>query len=88
MRNIFKFLACIFFCIAISGLIKILQHLSKSDYCLEDGDCKIGRIIIIDNKEVIINKETCTKNNWVWYDRGNICKIKNASFKVKEVIYD
>lgn len=62
--------------------------LPKSDYCLEDGDCKAGRVIIVDNKEIVISKDTCTKNNWDWHDESNYCKIKNTKFRPKEIIYD
>lgn len=62
----------------------------KSDYCLEDGDCKSGRVIIFENKEITLNKENCIENGWKWYEKSQYCIInKNIfDFKVKEVIYD
>ena len=70
-------------------LIVILSPiLPKSDYCLEDGDCKAGRIIIINNKEILINKNSCIENNWDWYEKSQYCKIKNVKFYPKEIIYE
>lgn len=62
--------------------------LPKSDYCLEDGDCKAGRIIIVNNKEILIDKNSCIENNWVWHEKSNYCKIENTKFHPKEIIYD
>lgn len=77
-----------FFVLFVLFVIILSPILPKSDYCLEDGDCKIGRIIIVDGKEIKIDKNTCLKNNWIWHDKGNYCKIKNTKFHPKEVIYD
>ena len=75
--------------ILLTLLVIILSPiLPKSDYCLEDGDCKAGRIIIVEDKEIEINKDTCIKNNWDWHDKSNYCKIKNTMFHPKEIIYD
>ena len=65
-----------------------INNTFDSDYCLEDGDCKAGRIIIINNKEILINKNSCIENNWDWHDKGNYCKIENAKFHPKEIIYE
>ncbi|MBQ8848197.1 MAG: hypothetical protein IJ003_04560 [Candidatus Gastranaerophilales bacterium] len=87
MKNILKIFICIFFVLIISSL-KNIPNLFKSDYCLEDGDCKAGRIIIINNKEILIDKNSCIKNNWNWHDKGNYCKIENVKFYPKEIIYE
>ena len=91
MKNILKniFVGLIIFLILLALLAIILSPiLPKSDYCLEDGDCKAGRIIIINNKEILIDKNSCIKNNWNWYGKGNYCKIKNVKFYPKEIIYE
>jgi len=70
-------------------LIRMMDYLGiKSDYCIEDGDCKEGRIIYVKEKEILINKDSCLKNNWEWWEKSKTCKITKTSFRVKEVIYD
>ena len=91
MKNILKniFVGLIIFLISLVLLVNILSSiLPKSDYCLEDGDCKAGRIIIINNKEILINKNSCIENNWDWYEKSQYCKIKNVKFYPKEIIYE
>lgn len=79
----------IIFLILLTLLVIILTPiLPKSDYCLEDGDCKAGRVILVDNKEIILNKDTCIKNHWDWYEKSQYCKIKNTMFHPKEIIYE
>jgi len=96
--NIFKTIA-FGLLIILAGLVVLLilliliviilsPILPKSDYCLEDGDCNAGRIIIVEDKEIEINKDTCIKNNWDWYEKSQYCKIKNTMFHPKEIIYD
>ena len=83
------FAGLIIFLILLALLAIILSPiLPKSDYCLEDGDCKAGRIIIINDKEILIDKNSCIKNNWNWHDKGNYCKIENVKFYPKEIIYE
>ena len=65
-----------------------INNVFNSDFCLEDGDCKAGRIIIINNKEILINKNSCIENNWDWYEKSQYCKIKNVKFHPKEIIYE
>ncbi|MBE7707293.1 MAG: hypothetical protein E7Z88_01145 [Cyanobacteria bacterium SIG27] len=81
----------IFIYILLISMILFLKNMSnlfKSDYCLEDGDCKAGRIIIINNKEILIDKNSCIENNWDWYEKSQYCKIKNVKFHPKEIIYE
>lgn len=81
----------IFIYILLISMILFLKNMSnlfKSDYCLEDGDCNAGRIIIINNKEILIDKNSCIENNWNWHDEGNYCKIENVKFYPKEIIYE
>ena len=84
----------IFFSLAFLSLllllIVILLKLPISDYCIEDGDCKEGRILIFNNKEVIINIDNCLKHNGEWIKTRdyNYCKLNTGTFTVKEIIYD
>ena len=87
MKNILKIFIYILFVLIILFL-KNIPNLFKSDYCLEDGDCKAGRTIIIDDKEILIDKNSCIENNWNWHDKGNYCKIENVKFYPKEIIYE
>ena len=83
------FVGLIIFLILLVLLAIILSPiLPKSDYCLEDGDCKVGRTIIINNKEILIDKNSCIENNWDWYEKSQYCKIKNTKFYPKEIIYE
>lgn len=84
MKSTLKILICILFGSVILFL-KNMPNLFKSDYCLEDGDCKAGRIIIIDNKEILINKNSCIENNWDWYEKSQYCKIKIQNFIQKKL---
>ena len=74
--------------IIVFAVIIAINFPLKSDYCLEDGDCKSGQVIIYDNKEITLNKDTCISNNWTWYEKYQTCKIQTGIFKIKEVIYD
>lgn len=48
----------------------------ESDYCIEDGDCKEGRIVNTEKYgKVLINKENCLKYNWEWYKKQKYCKV-------------
>ncbi len=87
MKSTLKILICILFGLVIL-FFKNMPNLFKSDYCLEDRDCKAERIIIIDNKEILINKNSCIENNWDWFEKSQYCKIKNTKFYPKEVIYE
>ena len=83
------FAGLIIFLILLVLLVIILSPiLPKSDYCLEDGDCKAGRIIIINNKEILIDKNSCIENHWDWHEKSQYCKIKNMKFYPKEIIYE
>ena len=83
------FAGLIIFLILLALLAIILSPiLPKSDYCLEDGDCEAGRIIIINNKEILINKNSCIENHWDWHEKSQYCKIKNVKFHPKEIIYE
>lgn len=78
-----------FFAILVGGILWGFDYMGiQSDYCLEDGDCKEGRMIFVDNKEILLNKKTCLENNWRWYEENKICKIDTRLFRVKEVVYD
>lgn len=91
LKLFLKILVCItIIIIALAILILILSHFSpiKSDYCLEDGYCKKGRIIYINKNEIIINQENCLKYGCKWDEKNKMCKIENIGFKVKEIIYD
>lgn len=83
------FAGLLIFLILLASLVNILSLiLPKSDYCLEDGDCKAGRIIIINNKEILIDKNSCIENHWDWHEKSQYCKIKNVKFHPKEIIYE
>lgn len=43
---------------------------NESNYCIEDGDCKIGDVVYINsNEKVTINKENCLKYGWEWLEK-------------------
>ncbi len=93
LKNTLKIAGCLGIIIAILCILILIIYFlpyPKSDYCLEDGDCKEGRIIYVDEQEILINEENCLKNNWIWYKKGKYCKIdtNNTRFSVKEIVYD
>ncbi len=45
---------------------------AKINYELE-GVCKEGMVIKYNNQEIIINKESCLKNGWTWYEKEKYC---------------
>ena len=60
-------------------------HLFDSDYCLK------GRKMIINGeKEIVINKKTCTEYKWKWYEKSKMCKLSgnnNIDAKLKPSAY-
>lgn len=71
---ILAFFTCAIFILILDG------ELPESDYCIEDHECKVGRIIKVDNREITISKETCLENDW-WWEKSQVCKI-NGSFSI------
>lgn len=65
------------FLISTVFAIKMMHHLGiESDYCIEDGDCKEGRIVNTEKYgTVLINKGNCLKYNWEWYEKQKYCKL-------------
>ena len=67
------------------------EYFLDFDYCLEDGQCNKGRKLILKNNEVItINKETCIKYDWEWYEKGGNCSIfgNDLAQKIKPRAYE
>ena len=83
IKLIIKLLAIVFilviiFVLGIALLVIIAAPLLpfESDYCIEDGECELNRKLVLNNnKQITINKETCLENAWEWWDKGQICKI-------------
>lgn len=77
LKKIFMF----FILLAISSIfaIRMMDYLGiESDYCIEDGDCKEGRIVNTEKYgKVLINKENCLKYNWEWHEKQKYCKLWN-----------
>lgn len=44
--------------------------------CIEDGVCKEGLKVFVDNKEVTITQEYCLQNNKHWDDKNLTCWIR------------
>lgn len=92
-NGIFKkliMLAVLFFIFLFLGFWFVDYMGIKSDYCIEDGDCKAGRVIYANGQKILINKENCIKNGFEWYEKNQMCKIdvNIAGFRVEKVIYD
>ncbi|HNW26057.1 MAG TPA: hypothetical protein PKI94_04625 [Candidatus Gastranaerophilaceae bacterium] len=77
LRKILMFFVLFLICAVLE--IKMLHYLGiESDYCIEDGDCKEGRIVNTEKYgKVLINKENCLKYNWEWYEKQKYCKLWN-----------
>ncbi len=41
--------------------------------CMEFHSCAEGYKILYDNEEVVINRETCLKYGWEWYEQSKTC---------------
>lgn len=67
----------VLFLICTISAIRMMHYLGiESDYCIEDGDCKEGRVINTKKYgSVTINKENCLKYNWEWYEKQKYCKV-------------
>ncbi len=92
-KIIFSYLGCLICLIIATIILFIIIALNSplnSDYCLEDGDCKEGRVLIFENEEVVINKDNCLKHNGKWRKARtyNYCKLNTGTFSTKEIIYD
>ncbi len=46
------------------------------DTCLDIGYCKKGLQLNTEYGLVTINKETCKKYNWTWYDNKKECCVR------------
>lgn len=89
IKKIVMFFSLLF--IFILGIILISDKMGiKSDYCIEDGDCKAGRVIYANGQKILINKENCIKNGFEWFEKGQMCKIdvNKTRFSVEKIIYD
>ena len=47
------------------------------DACVDSGICKKGLKVIINSKEIEINKDTCIDNKGQWREQYNGCWFKN-----------
>lgn len=64
--------------IFISFLNLVIKNNSNDKTrCLESSVCKVGLKIIDNEKEVIITKDYCLKNNYKWIENTNSCYLKN-----------
>jgi len=62
-------------------LPKFLPNVMKQfdlDSCLDTGLCREGIIKMQDNKgnAIPINKENCTNNGYVWYEKDKACNLR------------
>lgn len=58
--------------ICIYTLVPFLSK-NESDYCIEDGDCPKGKVIKIDNKTILIDRQTCIEYDGKWYENIKEC---------------
>ena len=76
-----KKILILFFAFAAFSLIflmaiKLVDKISPSNYCIEDGDCYEGeKVWLGENEIIIINKENCLKHNWHWSEKRKMCKV-------------
>ena len=75
LRKILMIIVLFIICTVFA--IKMMHHLGiESDYCIEDGDCKEGRVINTQKYgSITINKQNCLKYHWEWYDKQKYCKV-------------
>ena len=76
-----KKILILFFALAAFSLfflmaIKLVDKISPSNYCIEDGDWYEGdKVWLGENEIIIINKENCLKHNWHWSEKRKMCKV-------------
>ena len=69
-------LSAIFGLIFLMIVIKTIDKINPTDYCIENGDCYKGdKIEINKNETIIISKENCLKYHWHWDEKRNMCKV-------------
>lgn len=70
-----KIILLILVCIFCIGCNSKSRNFTITD-CIEDGVCKQGLNIFIDNEEVTITKDYCIQNNKHWDDKNMTCWIR------------
>jgi len=93
MRKIFKILfKIIIIFLALTGILVCLfvaiianVDIDHADYCIEDGDCGIGRVIKTPEGDIIISKETCLEQNWKWDEKRQECKVAYVIQWIKNI---
>ena len=50
----------------------IIKYFDKNE-CIEDGNCREGLTIFINNKKVTISEKTCNENKGKWNKKYTIC---------------
>ena len=43
--------------------------------CMNMGSCKQGATVKTVSGKIIINKDTCINNGWIWDEKKSVCKI-------------
>lgn len=73
-----KYLFLLFLLIISSFLL--LSHNKPRNFtitdCIEDGVCKTGLKVFIDNKEVTITQDYCLSHNKHWDEKNMTCWIR------------
>ncbi len=64
----------IFLCITLKLIFVVLND--DKDICLDSGICVENLKINTEYGEILINKETCLKYNWVWNNEKTYCILK------------
>lgn len=65
-----------FIILSVFSFFYILIQVSENDTCLDIGLCREGLTVNTVYGMVEINKNSCEKYNWKWFEETNTCLIK------------
>ena len=68
------------FLLLVGALILVVNNHKPYNFtitdCIEDGVCKEGLKVFVDNEEITITQEYCLQHNKHWDDKNLTCWIR------------
>lgn len=75
-QKIFKTISMLFLLAFILFVLYIIiVSADHYDVCLDSGYCKEGLALNINGKAILINEQTCIKNNGKWFSIKKVCQF-------------
>ena len=60
-----KYIVFLFLCATFFGILAFMGMNDKV-VCLDTGVCKAGLHVVINGQEILVNENSCSKNNGQW----------------------